>query len=320
MLTDDSSGMHPTPPNISTDPAVIPTLPYGIPHAQLGITVGRGFWIALQYVIFQIAIAIPLSIVVGILAFGQRTMPGPMTTAVVNLSAAALTLKINYKWGGGTWNDILPMKKIPWFLFIPMALCMLGFFFLLSEVGTALEHILPMPKFVETMMEEAVFSPDTVWVTILVLVVIAPVTEEFLFRGLLLPGMMRLYSVRTSIFATALLFAFIHLNPWQFPVAFVLGILLGWWRVRTGSLVPCLFGHAVFNGMPIVLRACLQKWGASDDVVEPTILQLLYFNLFALVLAGGSIAVIAWLFRRLPPPTPSTPPIAVAAPSNQITH
>ena len=37
----------------------------------------------------------------------------------------------------------------------------------------------------------------------------------------------------------------IHLNPWQFVPATLLGVLFAWFLLRTGSLVPCLVGHAL---------------------------------------------------------------------------
>src|SRR5207249_4934307 len=57
---------------------------------------------------------------------------------------------------------------------------------------------------------------------------------------------------------TAVLFGAFHLNPWQFPGAVGLGVIFGWWFVRTGSLVPCIFGHAFVNGLatlPVLLAA-----------------------------------------------------------------
>ena len=39
-----------------------------------------------------------------------------------------------------------------------------------------------------------------------------------------------------------------HTNPWQFISTFVAGVLLAWLLIETGSLVPCLFAHAVANG------------------------------------------------------------------------
>ena len=72
--------------------------------------------------------------------------------------------------------------------------------------------------------------------------VLAGVVEETLFRGALLP--------RFGIVVTAILFAALHI---QYAVSFatlevfVLGIGLGWLRVRSGSTLPCIVTHAGYD-------------------------------------------------------------------------
>jgi len=68
------------------------------------------------------------------------------------------------------------------------------------------------------------------------------IVEETLFRGALLP--------RLGIIVTAVLFAALHT---QYAITFatlevfVLGIGLGWLRVRSGSTLPCMVTHAGYN-------------------------------------------------------------------------
>jgi membrane protease YdiL (CAAX protease family) len=94
------------------------------------------------------------------------------------------------------------------------------------------------------------------------MVVVAPVAEEFLFRGLILHGFLRNYSRRKAVLSAALLFALFHLNPWQLPGTFIMGLVLGWWLSETGSLLPCLLGHVLANVSPILLWLL---WGSSAD-------------------------------------------------------
>ncbi|HEX3048496.1 MAG TPA: CPBP family intramembrane glutamic endopeptidase, partial [Bacillota bacterium] len=51
---------------------------------------------------------------------------------------------------------------------------------------------------------------------------------------------------------SALLFALFHMNFYQMPGAFLAGLLFAWLVVKTGSLWPSLFGHALMNGLPII--------------------------------------------------------------------
>ncbi len=60
---------------------------------------------------------------------------------------------------------------------------------------------------------------------------LAPVSEEILFRGLLI-HMLRPYGKKFSILATAFLFAMFHGNLIQTPYAFVVGLVLGYVAVE----------------------------------------------------------------------------------------
>lgn len=77
-------------------------------------------------------------------------------------------------------------------------------------------------------------------------VILAPVAEELLFRGLIL-RLLRPYGDRWAILLSALLFAIAHGSFFQMPYAFVAGLLLA--RVATaagGILFPLLF-HFLYN-------------------------------------------------------------------------
>lgn len=92
---------------------------------------------------------------------------------------------------------------------------------------------------------------------VLVAAVIAPVTEEIIFRGVLLKALGQ-RSRRTVLVVTALVFALFHLlglDPSQFfaaaaivlPQLFAVGLVLGWVTLRSGRLGPAIFLHSGFN-------------------------------------------------------------------------
>jgi membrane protease YdiL (CAAX protease family) len=45
-----------------------------------------------------------------------------------------------------------------------------------------------------------------------------------------------------------------HLNPVIFPTHFVMGLIFGWLRMRTGSLLPGMILHASWNAAIILLE------------------------------------------------------------------
>ncbi len=77
-------------------------------------------------------------------------------------------------------------------------------------------------------------------------VLIAPASEEILFRVVLFDSVRSLGWWSAAILAS-FVFAAVHANPVHFPSLFFLGMCLQWLRTRSGSLWPCVLGHAVFN-------------------------------------------------------------------------
>lgn len=78
---------------------------------------------------------------------------------------------------------------------------------------------------------------------------VAPIAEEFFFRGLLQTFLAGIFRNRwQAIGLTAIVFGVVHLAQPQTIVALTaLGVLLGYAYERTGSLVPSIMIHAVFN-------------------------------------------------------------------------
>ena len=96
--------------------------------------------------------------------------------------------------------------------------------------------------------------PDFPWWSI---VLLPPLLEEWLDRGVLWEAMSRIAGPRTVLLGTTTLFAVSHgLNGgfWlEFPHRFAGGLLLGLVRQKSGSLLPCILGHMVWNGAAYAL-------------------------------------------------------------------
>ena len=122
---------------------------------------------------------------------------------------------------------------------------------LLSIVIEPLMSWLPMPAWFEEIMGKMV-KPNAV--SFLSVVVAAPICEEVLCRGIILEGLLRNKLKPTdAILWSSLIFAALHLNPWQGVSAFALGCLMGWAYYKTRSLWSSIFIHFVNNGLAFVL-------------------------------------------------------------------
>ncbi len=84
-------------------------------------------------------------------------------------------------------------------------------------------------------------------------VVIAPLVEEFVFRGFLQGRLATVLPGWAAIVLPAALFSLVHFDGgWLYP-ALVLpsGLALGWLRRRTGSIGPGIAVHAAFNAAAV---------------------------------------------------------------------
>jgi hypothetical protein len=86
-------------------------------------------------------------------------------------------------------------------------------------------------------------------VSAILVIGVVPILEEYLFRGLILRGLLTHCRPRTAVLISALLFATTHGNLRQFILAMVIGFVFGWWYVRTRSVGPGIIGHAAFNAV-----------------------------------------------------------------------
>jgi membrane protease YdiL (CAAX protease family) len=99
-------------------------------------------------------------------------------------------------------------------------------------------------------------------------VVLAPVFEEIVYRGLMQTALLDLLgpgSRWAAIAVTSAGFALVHAQavPWHLlPSLFVLAMVLGWVYEKTGSLLPCVLMHALFNAANILLMVLLDGMAA----------------------------------------------------------
>ncbi len=104
-------------------------------------------------------------------------------------------------------------------------------------------------------------GPAGIATAFVVAVVLAPLTEEILFRGVLLSALKARWGTGVAIFGSSALFAGMHVSPYAIPPVFVLALVLGWLFVRTRSLTVCIVAHSVFNGVGLAALYALKSVG-----------------------------------------------------------
>jgi uncharacterized protein len=99
------------------------------------------------------------------------------------------------------------------------------------------------------LLQLALESQDTTALSIFFFTaaIAAPLFEEVLFRGFLLPSLTRYFSVWGAIFASALLFAIAHLSLSEILPLSALGVVLGVVYTRSRNLLAPMLVHSLWN-------------------------------------------------------------------------
>ena len=175
----------------------------------------------------------------------------------------------------------------------PLALVLAGSVTVFSEIYVIVQHVVPVPPEFEALLRglpQIDGTADLVF-TVAVAVVLAPVLEEALFRGVILHGLARRRGARSATLWTAAFSAFFHFyNPWQIVPTFFLGLLLGWVVLVTRSLWSSILLHSAFNGLSLSVFAL----SIAPPAASPTLVAV-GVVLFLLLGSAALLAGLAWL-------------------------
>lgn len=127
----------------------------------------------------------------------------------------------------------------------------LGLYILAADLLTIALGKSIVPDFMINAYETAIFPP-LLWSAV---VIAAPAAEEFFFRGFLLKGLsLSRLGNWAAILLTAFVWSSIHVQYEIYQIAWIFfaGILLGWARIKTGSVLLCVILHALINLVALV--------------------------------------------------------------------
>jgi membrane protease YdiL (CAAX protease family) len=147
------------------------------------------------------------------------------------------------------WGAVLYLAAIPYF-----AAATLGYRLILHVCRYEVE-----PQGIVTVF----FAPEyPLWLRLYLLVVgvlIAPVAEEILFRGIILPMALRRNGVVYAVAISALLFACIHMHVPALVPLFVMAAAFALGYLYTGSILTPIVMHVLFNAVNLTALYLLQR-------------------------------------------------------------
>ena len=92
-------------------------------------------------------------------------------------------------------------------------------------------------------------------------VVLAPLAEEFIFRGLIFSGLKKIGWPKCAWLVTSILFAAIHASAPIFLPLFVFALALTWLYEKTEGLLATVLAHSAFNAANLALLVIAEKYG-----------------------------------------------------------
>ncbi len=121
-------------------------------------------------------------------------------------------------------------------------------------------------------------------------VVVAALTEEICFRGVVM-GHLRRFGDFFAVAMASVVFAVMHCNLIQAPFALIVGFALGYLCIRTGSLWTGILVHALNNTISLVFSYLLERY-------DEAAVNFAYTVLIDALLAIGAICFCVLLLRR----------------------
>ncbi|AIY83132.1 CPBP family intramembrane glutamic endopeptidase [Clostridium baratii] len=136
-------------------------------------------------------------------------------------------------------------------------------------------NLIPIPEFIQELISgEDVAYPFLV--TLIIGGILAPIVEEILFRGMLLKGLLKKYSLKKSAIVGGGMFSILHLPDIQNVLAIIVGsIIYSFVYAYTRSIVPTIILHMSYNTIAtlfdeLTLRLDILNEGFSN--IQPIIL------------------------------------------------
>jgi len=198
---------------------------------------------------------------------------------------------LGFKMTGRPVREVFPVKNIDPVFLLYLAITCVGLVIVLSEVDNIFRNNIPIPNHFSDKMKDLLTGNDIISTAILIAVV-APLTEELLFRGIILNGLKKNHNAIAAIFISALLFSLFHGNPLQMTGAFFGGLYLAWILEKTKNILYPIASHSIFNLFPfLILRmTSIQIEGFTDIDGVSKNYQPLWFDF------SGIIILISGLF------------------------
>jgi len=154
----------------------------------------------------------------------------------------------------GSPRDTL-LLKLPGWRTIPAALLLAVCLHPLANVlQSAVTQLYPIGEGAKGALEsiQQMLVHANIWQLLIVIAFVPAVCEELAFRGFILSGFRHIGHKWRAIALTAFFFGVIHGIIQQSMLACLVGVVLGYLAVQSGSILPCMVFHLVHNSLAVL--------------------------------------------------------------------
>ncbi len=215
------------------------------PRQTLTASMAMGLFTVLLIILFTL----------GSTAQSWQLLPGLLITEWLLLLTPILFL-LGY--GKVNFRSALNLRPLHWWGFLGSLSIGLFSIILVIQLSYLFNKVLPMPKEIQEAMGQ-LFSSDGSISQLLFLLFVAAVSpaicEEVLFRGAILSGLRQRLGAWPAIILVGALFGLFHLDVFRIPPIAVLGMVLTYLTVRTGSIYAAMLVHLMNNSFAILLTS-----------------------------------------------------------------
>lgn len=183
-------------------------------------------------------------------------------------------------------------KSVPFWKYIWIFLLAIPVVFAGNAFVKLLEIFIPgvfANSFAET--GNQIYSSPIVF-QIIEAVIIGPIVEELIFRGLMFNRFRRCMSVVAAAIVSSLLFGIYHMNFSQGVYAFIMGLLLAYVYVKYKNLIATILLHIISNGMGVLVTTVSKGYNNMTEVNTTSMTSGQICTLIGLVLVGVIIIFI----------------------------
>lgn len=256
----------------------------------------------LRFTLISIVLGFAQGIVTTVTGVAPNSAASVLSIYILLFGALCLWTSIDFKSLGINFNDVIGRlpNNHPWLRTIGLVLLTILF-----SLGAALVSFylisLIAPSFIDSLLRQVANTPvpqrslsslNNI-LSGIATIIVAPIAEEFLFRGIILQRWATKWNIQVALLLSSLLFGILHAN---FIGLSVFGLVMGVLYIKTRTLLVPIICHALNNILAVGISLLPNNSVAANPL--ESLEQLRSQSSFGLVLIAISLPLLIQFFWR----------------------